>query len=67
MEESGFLVLPKCLSSMSDFCILTKPAFRLIEEDFKGATKKRPTYICDTVWKFDFPRNVIKLKESMYQ
>ena len=55
------------MSSMSDSCILTKPAFRLIEEDFKGATQGRPTYICDTFWKWDFPRNVIKLKECMYQ
>ena len=55
------------MSSMSDSGILTKLAFRLIEEDFKSATHERPTYICDTVWKFDFPRNVIKLKESMYQ
>ena len=27
--------------------ILTTPALRLIEEDFKGAIQEGPTYICD--------------------
>ena len=33
--------------SMTYLCILTTPAFRLIEEDFKGAIQEGPTYICD--------------------
>ena len=32
---------------MVDPSILITSAFRLIEEDFKGATQKGPTYICD--------------------
>ena len=52
---------------MTDPCILTTPAFRLIEEDFKGAIQEGPTYICDVCRKFGFRRNVIKLKESKYQ
>ena len=35
------------MCSMTDPCILTTPAFRLIEEDFKGAIYKVPTNICD--------------------
>ena len=52
---------------MTDPCILTTPAFRLIEEDFQGAIQEGPTYICDVCWKFGLRRNVIKLKESKYQ
>ena len=52
---------------MTDPCILTTPAFRLIEEDFKGAIQEGTTYICDVCRKFGFQRNVIKLKESKYQ
>ena len=48
------------MCSMTDLCILTTPAFRLIEEDFKGAIQEGPTYICDICWKFEFRRNVIK-------
>ena len=33
--------------SMTDPCILTTPAFKLIEEDFKGAIQEGPVYICD--------------------
>ena len=47
--------------------ILTKLAFRLIDKDFKTAIQEGPTYICDICWKFEFRRNVIKLKESKYQ
>ena len=54
------------MCSMTDPCILTTPAFRLIEQDFKGAIQEGPTYICDICWKFEFRRNVIKLKESKY-
>ena len=50
--------------SMTEPCILTTPTFRLIEEDFEGAIQEGPTYICD---KFEFRRNVIKLKESKYE
>ena len=55
------------MCSMTDPCILTTPAFRLIEEDFKGAIQEGPVYICDICWKFEFRRNIIKLKESKYQ
>ena len=33
--------------SMTDPCILATPAFKLIEEDFKGAIQEGPVYICD--------------------
>ena len=32
---------------MVDACILTTSAFRLIEEDFKGAIHEGPMHICD--------------------
>ena len=54
-------------NSMTDPCILTTPAFRLTEQDFKGAIQECPTYICDICQKFEFQRNVIKLKETKYQ
>ena len=38
--------------SMFDSSILTTPAFRIIEEDFKSAIQEGPTYICDICWKF---------------
>ena len=58
------------MCSMADPCILTTPAFRLIEEDFEGAIQEGPSYIStllDICWKFEFRRNVIKLKETNYQ
>ena len=54
------------MCSMTDPCVLTTPAFRLIEQDFKAAIQEGPTYICDIYWKFKFRRNVIKLKEPKY-
>ena len=51
---------------MTDPSVLTTPAFRLIEQDFKAAIQEGPTYICDIYWKFKFRRNVIKLKEPKY-
>ena len=54
------------LCSITDPYILTTPAFRLIEQDFKGAIQEDPPYICDICWKFEFWRNVIKFKESKY-
>ena len=42
------------MCSMTDSCILTTPAFRLIEQDFKGAIQEDPPYICDICWKFEF-------------
>ena len=42
------------MCSMFDPSILTTPAFRLIEEDFKTAIQEGPTYICDICWKFEF-------------
>ena len=42
------------ICGMTDPCILTTPAFRLIEVDFQGPIQEGP-------------RNVIKLKKSKYQ
>ena len=50
--------------SMTDLCILTAPAFRLIKVDFKGATQE--VSACDICWKFKFRMNVIKLRERKY-
>ena len=55
------------LCSWTDTCILTTPAFRLIEQDFKGVIQEGPTYICDICRKFEFPRNDIKLEEQKYR
>ena len=55
------------MCSTTDPYILTIPAFRLIEDDFKGAIQECPTYICDISWKLEFRRNVTELKESKYQ
>ena len=55
------------MCSVVDPSILTTPAFRLIEEDFKSALQEGPTYICDICWKFKFRRNFIKLMEPKYQ
>ena len=46
---------------MTDPCILMKPAFRLIEEDFKCAVQEGPTYICDICWRLEFRRNVTEV------
>ena len=35
------------MCSMTDPCILTTPAFRLIEQDFKAVIQEGPAYICD--------------------
>ena len=55
------------MCSMTNPCIVTTPAFRIIEEDFMDASQEGHTYICDICWKFEFRRNVIKLKELKYQ
>ena len=55
------------MCSMVDPSILTTPAFRLIEEDFKSVIQEDPSYICEICWKLEFQRNVIKLKEPKYQ
>ena len=55
------------MCSMLDPSILTTPAFRIIEEDFKSAIQESPNYICDICWKFVFRRNVIRLMELKYQ
>ena len=52
---------------MTNPYILTTPAFRLIEENFKYAIQEGPIYICDICWKSEFQKNVIKLKEPKYQ
>ena len=39
---------------MTDPCILTTPAFRLIEEDLKSAIQEGLTDFCDICWKFEF-------------
>ena len=38
--------------SVTDPCMLTTPAFRLIKKDFKGVIQEGPIYICDVCWKF---------------
>ena len=53
--------------SLVDPFILTTLAFKLIDEDFKSAIQEGPTYICDIFLKFEFRRNIIKLKEPKYQ
>ena len=35
------------MCSVTDPCILTTPAFRLIEQEFKGAIQEGPTYVSD--------------------
>ena len=58
------------MCSMTDPCMHTTPAFRLIEEDFRGGSKECPTYIyyiCDICWKFEFRKSVFKFKESNNQ
>ena len=57
--SSIFNIVQMC--NMTDLCLLTTPAFRLIEEDFKGAIQEGPTYICDICSKFKFGMDVIKL------
>ena len=66
MKEAVSLIMAKCVS-MTEPCILTTLAFRLIEEDFKGTIQEGPTNICDICWKSEFQRNVIKLKEPKYE
>ena len=42
------------ICGMTDPCILTTPAFRLIEVDFQGAIQEGPTCIFNICWKFEF-------------
>ena len=42
------------MCSMVDPSVLTAPAFRLIEKDFKTANQEGTTYICDIFWEFEF-------------
>ena len=53
LDERSSILNNVQMCSMSDPCILTTPAFRLIEQDFKGAIQEGPTYICDICWKFE--------------
>ena len=55
------------MCNMTVPCILTTAAFRLTEQDFKGVIQEGPTCSRDICWKFEFRRNVIKLKEPKYQ
>ena len=55
------------MCSITDPCILTTPAFRLIKLDFKGVIQEGPTYFYNICCKLGFRRNVIKLKEPKYQ
>ena len=55
------------MCSMVDPSILSTPAFRSIEEDFKTAIQEDPTHICDICWKFEFRRSVIEVKELKYK
>ena len=40
------------MCSMTDPYKLTTPAFKLIEQDFKGVIQEGPTYIGNICWKF---------------
>ena len=40
--------------SMVDPFILTTPAFKIMQEDFKSVIQQGPMYICDGCWKFEF-------------
>ena len=53
LDERSSILNNVQMCSMSDPCILITPAFRLIEQDFKGAIQEGPTYICDICWKFE--------------
>ena len=53
--------------SMANPCMHTTSAFRLIEEDFKGAIHEGLSYICDICRKFEFRSNVLILHDSKYQ
>ena len=55
------------MCSLVDPFILTTPAFKLIDKDFKSVIQEGPTYICDIFLKFEFRSNIIKLKEPKYQ
>ena len=52
--------------SMVDPSILHTTAFSLIEEEFKNAIQEGPIYVCDICWKFEYKRNMIKLKDLKY-
>ena len=52
LDERGSIFINDLMCGVADPSILTTPAFRLIEEDFKGAIHEGPTYICDTCWEF---------------
>ena len=52
--KKKYIVNNDQMCSMTDPCILTAPAFRLIEQDLKGAIQKVPTYICDVVRNSNF-------------
>ena len=54
LDEKSSMFNNAQMCSMTDPCILTTTAFRLIEEDFKGAIQEGPIYICDICCKFDF-------------
>ena len=45
LDESSSIFNNVQMCSMTDPCILTTPAFRLIEEDFNVAIQESPTYI----------------------
>ena len=42
------------ISSMTDPCILTAAASRLIEENFRGPIQEGPSYIRGICWKIEF-------------
>ena len=46
-DERGSIFDNVQMFCMTDPCILTIPAFRLIEEDIKGAIQEGCTYICN--------------------
>ena len=52
---------------MVDPTILKTQAFKLIKGDFQCVIQEGPTNICDICWKFEFRKNVIKLKDTKYE
>ena len=55
MKEAVFLIKSKCVVWLIP--AYSTLAFRLLEDNFKGAIQESSTYICDICWKFNFQRN----------
>ena len=69
IEEEFKSAIQKGPTYICDICwhlLLKHLLFNLIEEEFKSAIQEGPTYICDICWKFEYKKNVIKLKHLKY-